>query len=124
MAFYVYSWRDVRDADGTAVVTGTAGATRVESTDKIFYVDKATDPIAIDLIVPLKTAFPSKAHTDATWATTTAVEASTSTLLANLALLTTTVPAFRNGKQFLQFGSGKGATPTDALAAIVWRNLV
>ena len=124
MAFYVYAWRDVRNADATAVVTGTKDVPRVESTTKMFYVEKGTDPGAGDLLIPIKSTFPQLAHTDQTWWVTLATNASSANLAANRANVAAAPAAFRSGKQYMQFGCGTGATTTAALAAIVWKNLV
>jgi len=122
MAFYVYAWRDVRTSVGD-VPAGTKDAPRVEQTIRKVFVEKASDPSAADLLVPIKDLFPQKAHTDAGWYVATATAAAAANTAANRADDTETVTGFRHGKGFLQFGCGKGATATAALAAINWKDL-
>ena len=122
MAFYVYAWRDVRTSVGDAPA-GTKDVPRVEQTIKKVFVEKATDPLAADLLTPLKDLFPQKAHADATWWTATADAAAAASAAAAIADETTTVTGFRHGKGFLQFGCGTGVSAAAALAAINWKNL-
>lgn len=125
MAFYVYAWRDVRKVkDDSANPSGVKDAPRVESTVRKFIVEKGSDPLAADLLTPLKTTFPSKAHTDATWWTATATAAAASSAAASRANDAVTVDGFRHGKSFLQFGIGYHVSDvTAAEAAINWKDL-
>ena len=124
MAFYVYAWRDVRDADQGNAVTGTKDAPRVESTIKHFVVEKATAPAAADLLKPLQDVF-TDIHLDATLWTTLATDAAAANANATVrANETTTVDGMRWGKQYLQFGCGyHGTDEAAAFAAINWKNL-
>lgn len=123
MAFYVYAWRDVRNADSPDGLTGTKDVPRVEQTIHKFFVEKVSDPVAADLLTPIKDVFHAKAHTDATWWSATATAAAAANLAANRANDAVTVASFRHGKQHLQFGCGTGASTTAALAAINWKDL-
>lgn len=124
MAFYVYAWRDVRNAGGADRPAGTKDAPRTEGTVRYFTVEKGSDPIASDLLVPLKDTFSNLEATDATAYVQLATDAAAASTAANRANDAVTVDAFRWGKSVLQFGIGYHATDaTLAYAAINWKDL-
>ena len=122
MAFYVYAWRDVRDAAQGNTVTGTQNARRVESTQKTIVISKGSAPVAGDLEVPIKDNFSEMPAADITAMATAAAAANANgTVRVNT---TTTVDGFRFGKSFYQFGVGYHASSeTNAANAIVWKNI-
>lgn len=124
MAFYIYAFRDVRNRGASENPSGTKDAPRVESTVKKFFVEKGSAPLAADLLVPLKTLFPQLAATDTAWYIATASAAATANSnTTNRANDAVTIDGFRDGKAFMQFGCGTGATAAAAEAAINWKNL-
>jgi hypothetical protein len=124
MAFYVYAWRDVRNQGAADQPAGTKDAPRKESTVRYFTVQKVTDPLAADLLIPLKDTFSNIDATDPTAYSAMATAAATASTSANRANDAITVASLRWGKSVLQFGIGYHASnPTTAYGAINWKNL-
>ena len=124
MAFYVYAWRDVRNNGGADRPAGTKDAPRTEGTVRYFTVEKGSDPLAADLLVPLKDTFSNIDATDPAAYVSVASLAATASLAANRANDAVTVGGFRWGKSYLQFGIGYHASDaTLAYNAINWKNL-
>ena len=124
MAFYVYAWRDVRNNGGADRPAGTKDAPRTEGTVRYFTVEKGTDPVAADLLVPLKDTFSNIEATDVAAYIQLSVDAAAASAAADRADDAVTVDAFRWGKSVLQFGIGYHATDaTAAYNAINWKNL-
>ena len=124
MAFYVYAWRDVRNQGAADQPAGTKDAPRKESTVRYFTVEKGSDPLAADLLVPLKDTFSNLEATDTAAYIQLSVDAAAASTAANRANDAVTVDAFRWGKSVLQFGIGYDASSADtAFGAINWKNL-
>lgn len=124
MAFYVYAWRDVRNAGAADQPAGTKDAPRTEGTVRYFTVEKGSDPVAADLLIPLKDTFSNLEATDAAAYVQLSSDAAAASLAANRANDAVTVPAFRWGKSVLQFGIGYDASSaTTAYNAINWKDL-
>lgn len=123
MAFYVYAWRDVRNADDATATVGTKDVPRVESTVRSFVIEKGSDPTSADLLIPIKDTF-SNIEMDTAAYVALAADAATASTSANRAADTVTVDAFRWGKSVLQFGIGYHASDANAAyAAINWKDL-
>lgn len=123
MAFYVYAWRDVRNADDATATVGTKDVPRVESTVRQFVIEKGTDPTTADLLIPIKDTF-SNIEMDATAYVALVADAQAAATAANRADDTVTVNSFRWGKSVLQFGIGYHASNANtAMANINWKDL-
>lgn len=124
MAFYVYAWRDVRNSGASDKPAGTKDAPRKEATVRYFTVQKGSDPLGSDLLVPLKDTFSNIEATNVAAYLQLATDAAAASLAANRSNDAVTVPAFRWGKSVLQFGIGYDASSaTTAYGAINWKNL-
>lgn len=123
MAFYVYAWRDVRNADDATATVGTKDAPRVESTIRSFVIEKGSDPTTTDLLIPVKDTF-SNIEMDSAAYVALVADAQAAATSANRANDAVTVDAFRWGKSVLQFGIGYHASNANtAKANINWKNL-
>jgi hypothetical protein len=123
MAFYVYAWRDVRNADDATATVGTKDAPRVQSTIRSFVIEKGSDPTTTDLLIPVKDTFSNIEMNTAQYVALVA-DAQAAATSANRANDAVTVDAFRWGKSVLQFGIGYHASDANtAMANINWKNL-
>ena len=123
MAFYVYAWRDVRNADDATATVGTKDVPRVESTIRSFVIEKGSDPTTTDLLIPVKDTFSNIEMNTAQYVALVA-DAQAAATSANRANDAVTVDAFRWGKSVLQFGIGYHASNANtAKANINWKNL-
>jgi len=123
MAFYVYAWRDVRNADDATATVGTKDVPRVESTIRSFVIEKGSDPTTTDLLIPIKDTF-SNIEMDSAAYVALVADAQAAATSANRANDAVTVDAFRWGKSVLQFGIGYHASNANtALANINWKNI-